>query len=127
MLEDQGCVRHPAPACTCATQRLLGKLLAKAKSQSDIVDKHSSAGVKAAEVSALKAIVDKVMRDPAARAACVQCREGGSVVTESSAQGGSSGGSAPHAHRRAPREWCAQYKISSDDIDKLIDWKHTAY
>lgn len=23
--------------------------------------------------------------------------------------------------------WCLQYKMSSDDIDKLMAWKHTAY
>ncbi|KAG2482986.1 hypothetical protein HYH03_018112 [Edaphochlamys debaryana] len=38
-------------------QRIMGKLLAKIKSQSDIADKHAAEGVKAAEVSALKHII----------------------------------------------------------------------
>ncbi len=43
-----------------SSQRLFSKLLGKVKQQSDIVDKHAAAGVKAAELSALKPIVDKV-------------------------------------------------------------------
>lgn len=41
-------------------QRLFGKLMSKVKQQSDVVDKHAAEGVKAAELSALKPIVDKV-------------------------------------------------------------------
>jgi hypothetical protein len=41
-------------------QRQLNHLLQKVKAQSDVVDRHGAAGVKAAELSALKPIVDKV-------------------------------------------------------------------
>jgi hypothetical protein len=41
-------------------QRQLNRLLHKVKAQSDVVDRHAAAGVKAAELSALKPIVDKV-------------------------------------------------------------------
>lgn len=40
-------------------QRLMGKLLAKIKEQSDVVDKHAAEGVAAAEKSALKHIIAK--------------------------------------------------------------------
>ncbi|GFR46700.1 hypothetical protein Agub_g8319, partial [Astrephomene gubernaculifera] len=40
-------------------QRLMAKLLAKVKTQSDIADKHAAEGVKAAEMSALKQILPK--------------------------------------------------------------------
>mmetsp|Transcript_15082 Transcript_15082/g.40777 ORF Transcript_15082/g.40777 Transcript_15082/m.40777 type:complete len:110 (+) Transcript_15082:86-415(+) len=59
-------------------QRNFNKLMEKIKKQSDQADTHAAAGVRAAELSALKPIVDK-------------------------------------------------YKISQDDIDKIMAWKHTNY
>ncbi|GLC41857.1 hypothetical protein PLESTB_001039700 [Pleodorina starrii] len=41
-------------------QRLMAKLLAKVKEQSDLADKHAAEGVRAAEMSALKQILAKV-------------------------------------------------------------------
>lgn len=40
-------------------QRIMAKLLAKVKSQSDSADKHAAEGIKAAEMSALKQIINK--------------------------------------------------------------------
>ncbi|KAG2425673.1 hypothetical protein HXX76_013515 [Chlamydomonas incerta] len=40
-------------------QRLMAKLLQKVKEQSDLSDKHAAAGVKAAEMSALKQVLGK--------------------------------------------------------------------
>eukprot|EP00195_Chlamydomonas_chlamydogama_P006470 CAMPEP_0202900214 /NCGR_PEP_ID=MMETSP1392-20130828/10403_1 /ASSEMBLY_ACC=CAM_ASM_000868 /TAXON_ID=225041 /ORGANISM="Chlamydomonas chlamydogama, Strain SAG 11-48b" /LENGTH=84 /DNA_ID=CAMNT_0049586557 /DNA_START=101 /DNA_END=355 /DNA_ORIENTATION=+ len=40
-------------------QRVLQKLLGKVKVQSDVADKHAAEGIRAAEVSALKPIIEK--------------------------------------------------------------------
>lgn len=59
-------------------QRVLGKLMSKVKGQSDVADAHGAEGVRAAEMSSLKSIVDK-------------------------------------------------YKLSVEDMAKLVTWKHTQY